>query len=195
MSKITFACAHCSQELESPEESAGTDVVCPTCNKQIKVPQNTATNDTSTSLELVARIAQLESIVARLQAQLSAGKFNTLSAKHLMLEGEQAGMGLTITNEDGFLQIDRRALLFGITCWSISDCPPENPWRRRDLQQYSGKPSCCSPLPRTAGLSQAPSAAVLTSPLLIFSTVTDSGFHVGTAFVARIQDYRAMPAS
>ena len=39
MTEVKFACPHCGQHLEAPEEVLGTVVECPSCNKQIQVPR------------------------------------------------------------------------------------------------------------------------------------------------------------
>lgn len=39
MADIGFACGSCGQNLEAPEEMAGTDVECPSCGATITVPE------------------------------------------------------------------------------------------------------------------------------------------------------------
>ena len=38
MAKIDFACPHCGQKLNGPEEMAGQVVDCPVCNKRFHIP-------------------------------------------------------------------------------------------------------------------------------------------------------------
>ena len=39
---MKFDCPHCSQNIEAPDEFAGSDAICPTCEGSIRVPQNEA---------------------------------------------------------------------------------------------------------------------------------------------------------
>lgn len=38
MPDISFACPHCDQHLEAPEDMAGTEIACPACSGVITVP-------------------------------------------------------------------------------------------------------------------------------------------------------------
>jgi len=39
VTEIKFSCPHCSQHLEAPPEMFGAVIACPSCDKQIQVPQ------------------------------------------------------------------------------------------------------------------------------------------------------------
>lgn len=38
MAEINFDCPHCGQNLDAPDDMAGMVIVCPACEKNIKVP-------------------------------------------------------------------------------------------------------------------------------------------------------------
>ncbi len=39
MPDITFACPHCRQSLEAPDDMAGETIACPACEQPIQLPQ------------------------------------------------------------------------------------------------------------------------------------------------------------
>ena len=42
MPDMNFDCPHCSQNLEAPDSMAGDVIPCPTCERELKVPQPAA---------------------------------------------------------------------------------------------------------------------------------------------------------
>ena len=58
MAEISFACPHCNQKLEAPDDMAGQTVECPACQKPMAVPGAAVT----------------EPVVAPVAANVPAGK-------------------------------------------------------------------------------------------------------------------------
>lgn len=45
MPDINFDCPHCGQNLDAPEDMAGTGIACPACKETIQIPGGPAANE------------------------------------------------------------------------------------------------------------------------------------------------------